>query len=56
MVKLTAARAGVEAAATTNAVCAEAVELEALRASSTDSSVSVDDDRDNELKLAREAT
>jgi hypothetical protein len=29
--------------------------LEALRASSTDSSVSVDDDRDNELKLAREA-
>jgi hypothetical protein len=32
-----------------------AVELEALRASSTDSSVSADDDRDNELKLAREA-
>jgi hypothetical protein len=32
-----------------------AVELKALRASSTDSSVSADDDRYNELKLAREA-
>jgi hypothetical protein len=32
-----------------------AAELKALRASSTDSSVFADDDRDNELKLAREA-
>jgi hypothetical protein len=40
------ARADVEAAA---------VELKALRASSTGSSVSADDDRDNELKLRREA-
>jgi hypothetical protein len=56
MVKLAAARAGVEAAAAVNAVRAEAVELEALRASSTGNSVSTDDDRDNELKLAREAT
>jgi hypothetical protein len=47
MAELTAARAEVEAAA--------AAELEALRASSTDSSVSTDDDRDNELKLTREA-
>jgi hypothetical protein len=48
MVELAAARAEVEAAAA-------AAELKALRASSTDSSVSADDDRDNELKLAREA-
>jgi hypothetical protein len=41
MVELAAARAA-------------AAELEALRASSVGSSVSVDDDRDNELKLARE--
>jgi hypothetical protein len=34
---------------------AAAVELEALCASNTGSSVSADDDRDNELKLAREA-
>jgi hypothetical protein len=47
MAELAAARAEVEAAA--------AVELKALRASSTDNSVSADDDRDNELKLAREA-
>jgi hypothetical protein len=47
MTELAATRAEVEAAA--------AAELEALRASSTDSSVSADDDRDNELKLAREA-
>jgi hypothetical protein len=46
MAKLAVARAEVEAAA--------AVKLEALHASSTDSSVSADDDRDNELKLARE--
>jgi hypothetical protein len=46
-----------ELAATTVEVEAAAVvaELEALRASSTGSSVSADDDRDNELKLAREA-
>jgi hypothetical protein len=48
MVELAAARAEVEAVAV-------AAELEALRASSTDSNVSADDDRDNELKLAREA-
>jgi hypothetical protein len=46
-----------ELVATTTEVEAAAVaaELEALRASSTGSSVSADDDRDNELKLAREA-
>jgi hypothetical protein len=48
MAELAAARAEVEAAAA-------AVELKALCASSTDNSVSADDDRDNELKLAREA-
>jgi hypothetical protein len=47
MAELAAARAEVEAAAA-------AAELEALRASSTDSSVSADDDRENELKLTRE--
>jgi hypothetical protein len=56
MVELAAARAEVDAAATTDAALAAAAELEALRASSTGSSVSADDDRDNELKLAREAT
>jgi hypothetical protein len=55
MAKLTAARAKVEAAATTDAVRAAAAEFEALRANSTGSSVSVDNDRDNELKLVREA-
>jgi hypothetical protein len=55
MSELTAARAKVEAAATTDAVRAAAAEFEALRASSTGSSVSVDNDRDNELKLVREA-
>jgi hypothetical protein len=34
---------------------AATTKLKALHASSTDSSVSADDDRDNELKLAREA-
>jgi hypothetical protein len=53
MVELTAARAEVEAAA--DAARATAAELKALRASSTDNSVSADDDRDNKLKLAREA-
>jgi hypothetical protein len=45
MAELAAARAEVEAAA----------ELEALHVSSTGSFVSADNDRDNELKLAREA-
>jgi membrane protein involved in colicin uptake len=55
MTELAAARAEVEAIAAADAARAAAAELEALRASSTGSSVSVDDDRDNELKLAREA-
>jgi hypothetical protein len=55
MEELAAARVEVEAAATTDAARAAAVELEALRASSTSSYVSTDDDRDNELKLVREA-
>jgi hypothetical protein len=54
MAKLVAARAEVEAAATADVARAVVVDLEALRASSTGSSVSADDDRDNELKLARE--
>jgi hypothetical protein len=48
-------RAEVEAVAAADAARAVAAELEALRANSTDSSVSADDDRDNELKLARKA-
>jgi hypothetical protein len=55
MAELAAARAEVEAAAAADAARAAAAELKALRASSTDRSVSADDDRDNELKLAREA-
>jgi hypothetical protein len=55
MAELVAARAEVEVAAVVDAARAVAAELEALRASSTGSSVSVDDDRDNKLKLAREA-
>jgi hypothetical protein len=55
MAELAAARAEVEAAAATDAARAAAAELKALRASSISSSISVDDDRDNELKLAREA-
>jgi hypothetical protein len=55
MVELVAVRAEVEAAVVADAARAAAVELKALRASSTDSYVSADDDRDNELKLAREA-
>jgi hypothetical protein len=47
MAELAAARAEVEAAATVDAACAAVVEL--------DSSVSANDDRDNELKLVREA-
>jgi hypothetical protein len=48
MAELAAARAKVEAAAA-------AAELEALRTSSIGSYVSADEDRDNELKLVREA-
>jgi hypothetical protein len=55
MAELAVARAEVEAAAAADAARAAAAELEALRASSTGNSVSVDDDRENELKLAREA-
>jgi multidrug efflux pump subunit AcrA (membrane-fusion protein) len=56
MAELAAARAEVEAAAAADAArAAAAAELKALRASSTGSSVSADDDRDNELKLVREA-
>jgi hypothetical protein len=56
MVELAAAMTEVEAAVAADAACAAAVELKALRASSTDNSVSADDDRDNKLKLVREAT
>jgi hypothetical protein len=55
MTELAAARVEVEAAAAVDAARAKVVELKVLRASSTGSSVSADDDRDNELKLAREA-
>jgi hypothetical protein len=55
MAELAAARAEVEAAAAVDAARAAAAELEALRASSTGNSVSADDDKDNELKLVREA-
>jgi hypothetical protein len=55
MAELVAARAEVEAAAAVDAARAAAAEFEVLRARSTGSSVSADDDRDNELKLAREA-
>jgi hypothetical protein len=48
MTELATARAEIEAVVA-------AAELEALRVSSTGSSVSVGDDRDNELKMAREA-
>jgi hypothetical protein len=56
MVELVATRAEVEAAAAADAACMAAVELKALRASSTDNSVSADDDRDNELKLVRDGS
>jgi hypothetical protein len=55
MTELAAARAEVEATVAADAARAAAAELKALRASSIDNSVSADDDRDNELKLAREA-
>jgi hypothetical protein len=53
--ELTAARAEVEAAAAAYTARAAVVELKVLRASSTDSYVFADDDRDIELKLMREA-
>jgi hypothetical protein len=55
MAELAAVRVKVEAAAVVDAARAAATELKALRASSTDISIFADDDRDNELKLAREA-
>jgi membrane protein involved in colicin uptake len=55
MAKLTAARAEVEAAAAADAARAAVAELEALRSNSIGSSISADDDRNNELKLMREA-
>jgi hypothetical protein len=55
MEELTAARLEVKAVAAVEAAHAAAAELEALHASSIDISVFANDDRDNELKLAREA-
>jgi hypothetical protein len=55
MAELAVARVEVEAAAAVDAARAAVVELKVLRTSSTGSSVSADDYRDNELKLAREA-
>jgi hypothetical protein len=55
MAELAVARAKVEAAVVADVALVVAAELKALRASSTGSSVSADDDRDNELKLARVA-
>jgi hypothetical protein len=55
MAELATTRAEVEAAVAADAARAAAAELKVLRASSTDNSVSADDDRDNELKVAREA-
>jgi hypothetical protein len=53
--ELAAARAEVAAAEATDAARAAAAELEALRGSRADSSASVDDNTDEELRLAREA-
>jgi hypothetical protein len=55
LAELSAARAEVEAAVAVDAACVAAAELKALRVGSTGGSVSADDDRNNELKLAREA-
>jgi hypothetical protein len=55
MAELTAARAEVEVAVAADTVRAVAAELEALRDSSINISVSADGGTDNELKLAREA-
>jgi hypothetical protein len=54
MVELAAARVEVEVAAAADVARVAAAELEALRASSIGSSVSVNDDRDNKLKPARD--
>jgi hypothetical protein len=53
--KLAAARAKVEAAEAADAARAAAAELEALRGSRAGNSASVDDNTDEELRLAREA-
>jgi hypothetical protein len=53
MAELAATQTEVEAAVMTDAAHAAATELEAMRVNSIGSSVSADDDRDNELKLAR---
>jgi hypothetical protein len=53
--KLAAARAEVEAAEAADAARAAAAELEALCGSRAGSSASVDDNTDEELRLAREA-
>jgi hypothetical protein len=55
MAELVAARVEVEATAAVDTARAATAELKELLTSSTDSSVSADDDRDNELKLVREA-
>jgi hypothetical protein len=55
MAELAAARAEVEVVVAVDATRAAVAELEVLRASSTGNSVSANDDRDNEFKLARDA-
>jgi hypothetical protein len=55
MTELATARAELETVVAADAARAAMADLKALRASSTVNSVSADDDRDNELKLAREA-
>jgi hypothetical protein len=55
MAELAVASVEVEAAAAADAVRAAMAYLKALRASSTDNSVSANDDRDNELKLTEAA-
>jgi hypothetical protein len=55
MAELAAARAEVEAVVAVDATRVAAAELEALCASSTGNSISANDDRDNEFKLARDA-
>jgi hypothetical protein len=53
--ELAAARVEVEAAEAVGAARAAATELEVLRGSRAGSSASVDDNTDEELRLAREA-
>jgi hypothetical protein len=55
MAELAAAMIEVEAVAAVDEARVAAAELEGLRVSSTSNSVSTYDNRDNELKLAREA-